>query len=87
MNRYPFKVSIYYRYPTALREEEFPKVLLKSYIMKDFHDYKFGGLDGIIMANVAKIFNFTVNQVTPTATPYGLKLPNNTFIGEFCTCS
>lgn len=73
---------MYYRYPTALRAEEFPKILLKSYVMKDFNKLLFGGMDGIYLANMARVFNFTPHMIYPADADYGYKLPNGTFVGN-----
>lgn len=83
MNQYPLKVSIFYRSPSVMREEELPKILLKSYVTKDFCKYRFGGFDGIFLTTMVSALNFTARIVTPQTLDYGYKLPNNTYDGEF----
>lgn len=83
MNMYPLKVSIFHRYPSALNEEEIPELLHHSYFMKGHHKYLYGGMNGILLTNVAAIINFTAKIITPEISDYGYKQRNNTYVGEF----
>lgn len=85
LNGYPLRVSIFERYPTALQYENIPKIFLRSYFMNTVEESKgFGGLDGIVLGNMAKGLNFTVIPVFPRIHDFGYKLKNGTFVGEYC---
>lgn len=80
---FPLKVSMFERYPTALRKEGIPSTFLKSYFMNTIEESKgYGGLDGIVMGNLAKAMNFTAITVTPQHNDFGYKLNNGSFVGN-----
>lgn len=71
------------RYPTALRKENIPKTFLNSYFMNSIEESNgYGGLDGIVMGNLAKAMNFTAITVTPEHNDFGYKLNNGSFVGN-----
>lgn len=84
MNQYPLRISIFERYPTALHYENIPKIFLRSYFMNTVEESKgFGGLDGIVLGNIAKSLNFTVIPITPQVHDFGYKMKNGTFVGKY----
>lgn len=83
LHGYPLKVSMFERYPTAIRSRQTPKIFLDSYFMNTIDDSKgFGGLDGIVLGNLARVFNFTTIIIPPNRGDYGYKLRNGSFVGS-----
>lgn len=86
LNGFPFKVSIFHRYPTAVFFYELPPVLRKSYFLKEMRRSKgFGGFDGLVLGNLAEIFNFSVvvNEANDPTYGYGGQgATNDTFTGK-----
>ncbi|KAL1502679.1 hypothetical protein ABEB36_007792 [Hypothenemus hampei] len=79
LHKYPVKVSIFKRYPTAL--PELPRTLqgLKIY-QKNIPFY---GMDGMILSEIVQKLNFTLKIVsTPETQRYGFVAPNGTIIGS-----
>lgn len=78
------KVSMFERYPTALKMENIPKIFLTSYFMNTLAKSNgYGGLDGIVLGNLAKAMNFTAIISTPMHSDFGYKLNNGSFVGTF----
>lgn len=83
LNEFPLRVSLFRRYPTSLQGHELPKVFRSSYLMRDsWRSDGYGGMDGIMLANVAKTLNFTAIVVTPIGIDFGYKASNGTFLGK-----
>lgn len=60
---------------------EFSASFLDSYFAKAINESNdFGGFDGLVLGNLARIFNFNVTQIIPKVN-YGHQLPNGTFTG------
>lgn len=84
LHGYPMKVSMFERYPTALKMENIPKIFLSSYFMNTLVESNgYGGLDGIVLGNLAKAMNFTAIISTPMHSDFGYKLNNGSFVGTF----
>lgn len=83
LNKYPLRVSLFRRYPTSLKANELPAVFHGSYLMKDsWRANGYGGVDGIMLSNVAKTLNFEAIVVEPRGIDFGYKSTNGTFLGE-----
>lgn len=84
LNGYPLKVSMFPRYPTALTVDEIPDVFLSSYFMDILKDScGYGGVDGLILGNMARALNFTAVVVTPNGSDFGYRQGNGAFIGKY----
>lgn len=82
MNGYPFRVSIFDRYPTALRTTDMPRVIARSYYNKaTAYSGGFGGFDGLVLGHIAQKLNFRTVVVTPIGSDFGY-VDNGTFYGE-----
>lgn len=66
---------------------ELPKVLIKSYFVKEMNrSREFGGFDGLVLGNLAAILNFSVVVVEPKSRidyGYGSRIDNDTFTGKY----
>lgn len=83
LNNYPLRVSLFRRYPTSLKANELPAVFHGSYLMKDsWRANGYGGVDGIMLSNVAKTLNFEPIVVEPNGIDFGFKSTNGTFFGK-----
>lgn len=77
----PFRASIFIRYPSMVWKTEFSSSFLDSYFAKAINESNdFGGFDGLVLGNLARIFNFNITRVVPNVN-YGHLLPNATFTG------
>lgn len=84
LNGFPLKVSIFERYPTALRASDLPKSFLSSYFSDGMKQSNgFNGFDGLILGNLAKTLNFRVDIIKPIGSDFGYMADNGTFIGEY----
>lgn len=82
LNEYPLKISMFPRYPTALMPEEMPDVFLTSYFMNILNDSGgYGGIDGLILGNMARSLNFSAVVIAPNGSDFGYRLSNAVFIG------
>lgn len=88
-NGFPLRIIMFPRYPTAVKVNELPSTFVNSYMMNEtWRSDGYGGVDGLMLANAAKMLNFTTINVAPTGTTgttglyYGYKSDNGTFIGE-----
>lgn len=79
---YPFNTGLFVRYPTLVPIEELPPIFLQSYYASGLkYSSGFGGIDGMLVGNLAEALNFNSNTVISDR--YGDKLKNNTFSGKF----
>lgn len=86
LNKYPLKISMFPRYPTALEPEEMPDIFLTSYFMKVLNESRgYGGIDGLLLGNMAIKLNFSAVIVAPNGSDFGYRLSNGIFIG-MCLC-
>lgn len=82
LNEYPLKISMFPRYPTALMPDEIPDVFLTSYFMNILNDSGgYGGIDGLILGNMARSLNFSTVVIAPNGSDFGYRLSNAVFIG------
>lgn len=85
LNEYRLKVSMFPRYPTALVPEEIPDVFLSSYFMKILDESGgYGGIDGLLLGNMARALNFSAVVVAPNGSDFGYRLNTGKFIGILC---
>lgn len=83
LNGYSLKVSMFPRYPTALIQKEIPKTLFTTYFMNVFNDSRgFGGIDGLLLGNLARNLNFSADIVEPIGADFGYRIVNETFVGK-----
>lgn len=82
LNEYPLKISMFPRYPTALVPEEIPDVFLTSYFMNILNESRgYGGIDGLLLGNMARSLNFSAVVIAPNGSDFGYRLSNGIFIG------
>lgn len=82
LNEYRLKVSMFPRYPTALVPEEIPDVFLSSYFMKILDESGgYGGIDGLLLGNMARALNFSAVVIAPNGSDFGYRLNTGIFIG------
>lgn len=82
LNGFPFRISIFERYPTALLAKDLPSSFLSSYFSEGMKvSQGFNGFDGLILGNMAKTLNFRVNVIKPRESDFGYQADNGTFIG------
>lgn len=87
LNGYPLRVSMFARYPTALLPEEIPSVFLSTYFMDILEESRgYGGIDGLILGNMARSLNFSALVISPNDSDFGYRLSNGIFIGMFFKC-
>lgn len=82
-NGYPLKVSMFHRYPTAVDQtkQKLPRSILASYFSDAFqYSHNFGGIDGLVLGNVAWILNFTI-IIKDSNNHYGDRTSNGSFVG------
>lgn len=78
---YPFNTGIFVRYPTLVPIKDLPPIFLQSYYAAGLkHSSGYGGLDGMLVGNLAEALNFKL--ITIKSDRYGDKLANNTFSGR-----
>lgn len=83
-NEFPLRVSLFRRYPTSLQLNELPEVFRGSYLMNDnWRSKGYGGVDGIMLTNIAKTLNFTPVIVEPIGIDFGFRATNGTYLGNF----
>lgn len=79
---YPFNIGLFVRYPTLVPIVDLPPIFLQSYYASGLkYSSGYGGLDGMLVGNLAKSLNFNSNTIHSDR--YGDKLANNTFSGKF----
>lgn len=77
---YPFIVTMFLRYPTVISPDELPPTYLKSYYASAMrYADGLGGFDGLVLGNMAQVFNFQAKSIL--ANSYGSRLANNTYTG------
>lgn len=82
-NEYPLRVTIFPRYPTALKNTDLPKVFRESYISKEtWRADNYSGVDGIMLANAAKFLNFTTKNIPQIGIDFGYKDYSGQFVGN-----
>lgn len=81
MNYYPLTFTIFERYPTMVRD--LPLYFAEEYYNKAMKTSGYGGIDGLLLANLAENMKFTILTIEPGwEETYGHKLGNGTFIGS-----
>lgn len=82
LNGFRLRVSMFPRYPTALLPEELPDVFLSSYFMNVLNESGgYGGIDGLLLGNMAKALNFSAVVIAPNGSDFGYRLNTGIFIG------
>lgn len=77
---YPFRASMFQRYPTLIPATELPSTFRSSYFANtDNYAAGYGGFDGLVLGNLAKLHNFQVKEIKSDF--YGVLTDNNTFTG------
>lgn len=74
---------MFHRYPTSVdqHKQKLPESITKSYFSNGMkYSQNFGGVDGLILGNMASILNFTV-IIKDEKNHYGGQMANGTFIG------
>lgn len=80
LNNFPLTFTVFRRYPTMM--QEVPKTFAKSYISAGMKRSGYGGIDGLVLGNLAEALEFKVVTKNPKyLETYGYKLENGTFIG------
>lgn len=75
---YPFISTTFMRYPTMIMSDELPETFLKSYFASAIkYANGYGGVDGLVLGNLAKALNFQTYFIK--AKTYGTRLNNDTF--------
>lgn len=83
LNGFPLRINIFPRYPTAVKADELPTPFVNSYLMNDiWRADGYGGVDGFLLANAAKMLNFTTVNIPQIGIDYGFKSGNGTFVGK-----
>lgn len=81
MNYFPLTFTIFERYPTMVKD--LPKYFAEEYYNKAMKTSGYGGIDGLLLANLAEHMKFTIVIIEPgSEETYGHKLNNGTFIGS-----
>lgn len=79
---YPFNTGLFVRYPTLVPIVDLPPIFLQSYYASGLkYSSGYGGIDGMLVGNLAEALNFY--SITIITDRYGDKLVNNTFGGKF----
>lgn len=79
MNGAPINVTLFERYPTMVTQV--PKYFATTEMAKAIKRSGYGGYDGLVLGNLARQMNFTVNAIRPTDNKtYGFN-ENETFTG------
>lgn len=78
---YPFKASTFMRYPTMVESKDLPKTFLNTFYANGAK-YSGGlvGFDGLVLGNLAKVYNF--NTIRVASVSYGAELPDHSFSGS-----
>lgn len=77
-------MSLFPRYPTCMEAGELPAVARRMYLMKEsWRSANFGGVDGLMVQNMAKTLNFSAKIIIPRGIDFGFRATNGTFFGEF----
>lgn len=77
---YPFRASLFQRYPTLIPSAELPSTFQSSYFANAADRAAgYGGFDGLVLGNLAKLHNFQVKEIKSDF--YGVRTENNTFTG------
>lgn len=79
LHRYPLKVSMFERKPTALKAAHDP---LMKYFPKMQRHHSYGGVDGMIIHSLADFLNFRPMFVETDYYKYGRVLENGTAVGS-----
>lgn len=83
MNGYPFRVSFFPRYPTALQPKQMSEVSRRSYFNRAMHlSGGFGGFDATILGNLAWKMDFRTIVVRPSVSDFGYVDANGSVFGE-----
>lgn len=83
LNGFPLRINIFPRYPTAVEVHQLPKPFVNSYLMHDvWRSDGYGGVDGLMLANAAKMLNFTTVNVPQIGIDFGYKSYNGVFLGK-----
>lgn len=78
---YPFRASMFERFPTLIPATELPSTFRSSYFASAAnYAAGFGGFDGLVLGNLAQLHNFKVMEIK-TDSYYGVLTENNTFTG------
>ncbi|CAG9767771.1 unnamed protein product [Ceutorhynchus assimilis] len=82
LNGYPLKVSIFERYPTAIKE--LPKILQTYPVYKKIPKTStFYGIDGVVLSEIAYLCNFSIDIASGVENKYyGLVGRNGSIIGS-----
>lgn len=83
MNGFPFRVSIFKRYPTAIKPPDLTDIMMRSYYNRAMKfSGGFGGFDGMVLGNIAEKMNFRTKVVSPTLSDFGWVDLNGSVFGK-----
>lgn len=79
MNGFPFRVSIFNRFPTAITPPDVTDIVRRSYFNRAMQfSGGFGGFDGMVLGNIAEKMQFRTIVVKPTISDFGwVESPGN----------
>lgn len=78
---YPIRSSMFQRFPTLIDSTEVPPLYRESYMINvDNFMGNFTGFDAVVLGNMAKVLNFSVDLIYNTD-KYGIKINSTTFNG------
>lgn len=84
MNGYPFRVSIFQRYPTALKPPELSPIMQQAYYSRATKfSGGFGGFDGMVLGNMAEKMGFRTVVVSPRGNDFGYIGNNGSYFGVY----
>lgn len=83
MNGFPFPVSIFNRYPTALQASDMSDIVQRSYFNRAMKfSGGFGGFDGMVLGNIAEKMRFRTVVVSPKLSDFGWVDRNGSSFGK-----
>lgn len=83
MNGFPFRVSIFDRYPTAIKPPDVSEIVQRSYYNRAMRfSGGFGGFDGMVLGNIADKMRFRTIVVTPSISDFGWVDRNGSSFGK-----
>lgn len=75
LNLFPLTMTIFERYPTMVKAAELPKYFMGTQFAEGIKYSGYGGIDGVILGNLASLMNFTVKIIQPQdKRMYGYKI-------------
>lgn len=80
MNKFPLTFSVFERYPTMI--SNFSSIFGDAFLTKEMNKIGFGGMDGLVLGNLAEIIGFKAVIIQPVGSdPYGHRTSDGTYTG------